>query len=73
MSIITDHAVLRYLERVHHVDVEGIRAHLNVRGIDTAAEFGCSTVILGDGGRLKLRGAVATTCLAPKRYVGRVR
>ncbi len=64
MAFVTDHAVLRWLERVAGVDVEAVRQHLSVKGIDTAAGFGCHTVILGDGARLKLRGDVAVTCLA---------
>ena len=28
---VTDHAILRYLERVHNVDVEGIRTNLITR------------------------------------------
>jgi hypothetical protein len=55
VSRITDHAVLRYLERHHGIDVEGIRTSMNVKGIDVAAAFGCATVKLGNGSRLKLR------------------
>lgn len=68
MSHVTDHAVLRYLERHHGIDVEAIRAQLNVPGIDIAAAFGCATVKLGDGSRLKLKGDVACTCFERKRH-----
>lgn len=67
MSRITDHAVLRYLERRHGIDVEAIRAAMNVRGIDIAADFGCATVVLGDGSRLKLKGDVACTCFEKRK------
>lgn len=62
MSHVSDHAVLRYLQRHHGIDVEAIRVSMNVHGIDVAAEFGCATVKLGNGARLKLRGDVACTC-----------
>lgn len=67
MSHVTDHAVLRFLQRRHGIDVEAIRARMNVPGIDTAAAFGCATVKLGDGSRLKLQGDVACTCFERKR------
>lgn len=63
MAYVTDHAVLRWLDRSGVIDVEAVRRHLTVHGIDVAAQFECNTVILGDGTRLKLRGDVATTCL----------
>lgn len=67
MSHVTDHAVLRYLERHHGIDVEAIRVSMNVAGIDVAAEFGCATVKLGNGARLKLRGDVACTCFEARK------
>lgn len=66
MGYVTDHAVLRYLERHCGVDVEAVRAHLTVKGIDTAAEIGCDTVILGDGVGLTLVGNTAVTWLGPR-------
>lgn len=68
MAYVTDHAVLRYIERHLGMDVEAIRAELTVKGIDTAAEFGCDTVILGNGARLKLTGNVASTCLESRKH-----
>jgi hypothetical protein len=68
VSRITDHAVLRYLERHHGIDVEGIRDSMNVKGIDVAAAFGCATVKLGNGSRLKLRGDVACTCFEARKH-----
>lgn len=67
MSRVTDHAVLRFLERHHGIDVEAIRIRMNVPGIDVAAAFGCATVKLGDGSRLKLKGDVACTCFEGRK------
>ena len=39
---VTDHAVLRYIERAHGVDIEGIRAHIAAtsrRGAENGARF----------------------------------
>ncbi len=63
MAYVTDHAVLRWLERAAGIDIEAVRRHLTVHGIDVAASIGCDTVILGDGSRLKLTGDIASTCL----------
>lgn len=72
MAYVSDHAVLRWMERTGLVDVEAIQRHLTVHGIDVAAAFGCGTVILGDGTRLKLVGSRAVTCLGkPVRKRGR--
>lgn len=59
---VSDHAVLRWLERVAGVDVEAIRNHLNVPMLERAADFGAHTVRLADGVRIKLDGHVVTTC-----------
>jgi hypothetical protein len=67
MAYVSDHAVLRFLERQHGVDVEGIRAALTVKAIDKAAAFGCGTIKLGNGARLKLNGDVASTCLGKRK------
>jgi hypothetical protein len=68
MCQITDHAVLRYLERVWNVDVEAAKAEMLTAGpmVDAAASFGCDTVKMGNGARLKLKGEVVATVL-PKR------
>ncbi len=63
MAKVSDHAVLRYMERVMHIDVEAIRAKIAVPGIDTAAAFGCGTVKMGDGSRLRLRGDIVCTVI----------
>jgi hypothetical protein len=67
MAYVTDHAVLRYLQRVHGIDVEAIRRKLSVPAIETAAAIGCDTVKLGDGTRLKLHGDVVATVLESRK------
>lgn len=68
MAYVSDHAVLRYLERVKGLDIEAIRAELTSPMIDQAAAFGCDTIIRGDGSRFKLHGDIVATVLpAPKR------
>lgn len=68
MCQITDHAVLRWLERVEGVNVEAARAKIAAVGplVDAAAKVGCDTVKMGNGARLKLQGSVVKTVL-PKR------
>lgn len=64
MAYVSDHAVLRYLERVHGIDIEAVRAEMMVPGVDAAIAFDCDTVKLGNGARLKLVGDVVQTVLA---------
>lgn len=64
---ISDHAVLRWLERSAGLDVEAIRAALASNAVDVAAAIHCDTVILPNGCRLKMSGAVVVTCLAKPR------
>lgn len=66
MAYVSDHAVLRYLERVKGVDIEAIRAELASPAVDTAVAIGCDTVKRGDGSRLKLVGHVVQTVLGPQ-------
>jgi hypothetical protein len=68
MAYVSDHAVLRYLERVKGVDVAGARAALAVPSIDQAARFGCNTIVMGDGTRLKLNGDVVATVLESRKH-----
>lgn len=58
---VTDHAVLRYLQRRHQIDIEGLRRHmagLAARGV----EAGASGVIV-EGVKLVLQGTVVVTVL----------
>lgn len=64
MAHITDHAVLRYLERVKGVDIDAVRAEMQSAALDAAVKIGCDTVILGNGARLKLVGDVVQTVFA---------
>lgn len=64
---ITSHAAVRYCERVDPsiTPVEAMAAigeHMRV--LEIAAAFGCSTVKLGSGVRLVLKGYHVTTVLA---------
>jgi hypothetical protein len=68
MAYVSDHAILRYLERVEKIDIEAIRRKLSVGAIDKAAAFGCETVIMGDGTRLKLHGDVVATVLEARKH-----
>lgn len=68
MIHVSDHACLRYIERVLGIDVDAIRTELANPIIQQAVEFGADTVILGSGARLKLKGDTVATVL-PKRTV----
>lgn len=65
MAYVTDHAVLRYLERVKGIDIEAVRAELTCAAIDTAAGFGCDTVLRHDC-TMRLTGDIVSTVI-PKR------
>lgn len=64
MAYVSDHAVLRYLERVVGIDIEAIRRDLMSPTVQRAIDVGCDTVILGNGARLKLVGDIVQTVLA---------
>lgn len=68
VCIITDHSLLRYIERVWHVDIAAARAEMMLSGkiVDAAALIGCDTIKLGNGARLKMKGNTVVTVL-PKR------
>lgn len=72
---VTDHAVLRYLERVEGVDVERVRREIG-RRVDRAVNLGASgTVIEGFHYVISDEGAVVTVIEPnrPDRRVGRQR
>lgn len=56
---VTDHAVLRYLERAHGLDVEAVRKHLAGRAM-TGIQLGASAVII-EGVKLVLKDSVLIT------------
>lgn len=68
MIQVTNHAVQRYQERVEHLPARSIRALIRTHAcaIETAAGFGCDTVICGDGTRLKLKGRVVATVIGKR-------
>lgn len=71
MTDISDHAVLRYLERVKGVDVERLRAEMNTPALAKADAFGAPVLIGRNGERLVIREGVVVTVIAKARNVGR--
>lgn len=63
MTYVSDHACLRYLERVYGLDIEALKEEMMSPAVDVAVEFGCDTVKLGNGARLRLVGDVVQTVL----------
>jgi len=59
---ISDHAILRYLERVSGVDVDAIRQSLSTHVVRWAVVMGARSVVIPEGGKLVLndRGRVVT-------------
>lgn len=57
--IVSDHAVLRFLERCHGLDVEAIRAEMR-HAVETGVRFGASAVIC-DGVKFVLREETVVT------------
>lgn len=58
---VPDHAVLRYLERKHNVDIEAIRRHIRelvTRGIEKQGD-----AVIIEGVKFVLRGNVVVTVL----------
>ena len=60
---VSDHAVIRYLERKHGFDFEGVRNGLLTDTVRAALEAGLEGVKI-DGGTLKLRDKTVTTFIA---------
>lgn len=63
---VTDHAVLRYLERVKGFDVEAVRRHI-VDMCDGPAAVG-AVVVNAEGVKFEIRGNVVVT-ITPKGQV----
>ncbi len=61
--IVTDHALIRYIERVQGIDLTYVRTALSSPAIQYAIRMGCTSVKLGCGARVKLRGNTITTVL----------
>lgn len=70
---VTDHAVLRYLERVHGIDIDAVREEVS-HLVDLAVEMGAGAVVV-DGLKYVLRDEVVITAAPvkstplPGRYV----
>jgi hypothetical protein len=62
---ISDHAVLRFLERAYGLDVDAVRNEMMI-GVMPAVEFGASIVIC-HGVRLVIRDGVQVVTALPKR------
>lgn len=69
--VISDHATLRYLERVKGINLDAIRAEMNTPALAKADAFGCPVLIGRNGERLVIRDGVVVTVIAKARNVGR--
>lgn len=67
---VSDHAVLRYLERVQGVDVERIRREIGAR-VDQAVDLGACGIII-EGYSYKIEDGVVTTVLPAHRCDKRI-
>jgi hypothetical protein len=72
MTQVSDHAVVRYLERVYGIDMDAIRSEIATPVVMLAQGFGCGTVVGRNGCRVMIRDGVVTTVM-PKRYGKRPR
>lgn len=57
---VTDHAVLRYLERVEGIDIEAVRRRIG-KTVDLAGDHPAASAILSNGVRYHLRACVVVT------------
>ena len=71
MTIISDHAVYRYLQRVKGINMEAVRAEMQNPALAKEDEFGCPVVIGKHGERMVIREGIVVTVIAKARYVGR--
>ncbi len=62
---VSDHAILRWLEKSCGLNVDRLREGLKSHAADVAAEIHCPTIILPDGCRLQLSRNVITDCQRP--------
>ncbi len=69
---VTDHALLRYLERVMDLPIEQIRRQILTDGVVQAMALGAQSVRLQDH-HVVLQGRVVVTILAPTMIVRRRR
>lgn len=71
MTPITDHAIIRYLERVKGVDIDAIRAEMQSATLVAAVEFGAKVLIGRNGERFVIRDGVVVTVIGKARSAGR--
>lgn len=71
MIEISDHACLRYLERVKGIDIEAIKAEMRSPGLQAAEMFGSPVVIGRHGERLVIKDGVVVTVVEKQRGAGR--
>lgn len=67
---VTDHAVLRWLERHAHVDVEGIRRQIYEEARE-ALSAGASTLTI-NGTEYRMTGGVVVTLIDVRRNCGKL-
>ena len=66
--LVTDHAVLRFQERVRPCTDQEARTALSTPAVHAAALFGAQFVRLATGHRIALKGHVVITVLPPENY-----
>ena len=71
MTHISDHAVLRFMERVYGIDIAKVRAEMDTPALAKAASFGAPCLIGRHGERLVIREGRVVTVLAKSRTAGR--
>jgi hypothetical protein len=71
MTVISDHAILRWLERVKGINLDAVRAEMATPALAMADAFGCPVLIGRNGERLVIRDGVVVTVIAKARNVGR--
>lgn len=62
---ISDHALLRYIERVHGIDVDAMKAELLTPALVQAIKLGASGMKVADG-TFVIKGSTVITFLAPE-------
>lgn len=71
MTDISDHAVLRFIERVYGVDIDRVRAEMDSPALAKAVEFGSRVLIGRHGERLVIRDGIVVTVIGKGNMVGR--
>lgn len=66
---VSDHALVRYLERVKGIDIEALKAQMLHRGVALWYERLGDGVYPVDSYRLVIKNATVVTCLEKKRRV----